>query len=299
MLLMEGREELSLVQAIKRFTQVTLDAGEADLTRSWAWGDYDSEGVRFAFFRTYEELRELAYSITQERMATNRAPTLAQRMLATYHAAFYDMQAALMGLSHNDVEREPSAGEWSVHLIVAHITSADVGFYVAVRHALDRWRAGDRTPAPVPAEVWEALIGLDEQSFANIIGGPWDDLRSYQQFFHQRVIDEFSSITDGELDLLSQYWETTPMSLRFRLGRFDSHLRQHKVQIDKALTALNLAPGEARNLLRLIHVALADVEGAGFGAQEIEAKLAPEYAAAIARRTDELAAILRNRRSSE
>ncbi|HEY3289886.1 MAG TPA: DinB family protein [Anaerolineae bacterium] len=292
MTLMKSNDELTLTQAVERFTHVTQNISEDDLARSWAWRDYDAEGVRFAFFRTYEELRELAQTILQERQATGRAPTLAQRMLATYHAAFCDMQAALIGLSHDDIERLPAPNEWSAHLIVAHITSADIGFYVAVRHSLDHWRSGDRTAAPLSPDVWESLIGLDEQSFTNIISGPWPDLRSYQQLFHQRVIGEFSSITDEELDLLSYYWESNPLSLRFRLGRFDSHLRQHTIQIDKALAALNLGPGEARRLLRLIHGALAEVEGAGYGAADIEAKLAHPFAVAIADRAAQLADIL-------
>jgi len=285
-------DAISLAQAVETFDQTTRSANEADLERSWAWGDYDSEGVRFAHFRTYEELRSLAVTIADVRAVSGHAPTQAQRILAQYHTAFCDMQAALIGLSAADAERAPADGEWPIRQVVAHIAGADVGFYVAIRHALDRSRAGDNTPAPIPVDVWEALIGLDEPSFDAVMSGHWSDLLSYQQFFHQRILTDFSTITDAELDLPSKYWENQPMSVRFRLGRFDSHLRQHTVQIDKTLIAIGHAPTEARRLLRLIYAALGEAEGASLGAPDIIAQLSVPVAHSINAKAVELAAIL-------
>ncbi len=50
----------SLAQSVETFAYLTQSLTDADLDRAWAWGDYESEGVRFAFFRVYEELRTLA-----------------------------------------------------------------------------------------------------------------------------------------------------------------------------------------------------------------------------------------------
>ena len=47
--------EINIVQAVEEFARVTQGAAAADLERPWVWGAYDEEGVRFAFFRTYEE----------------------------------------------------------------------------------------------------------------------------------------------------------------------------------------------------------------------------------------------------
>ena len=59
-------ESRPLAQAMQRFTAVTQTLADQDLEQAWSWGDYH-EGVRFAFFRTYEELRALAGALEGER----------------------------------------------------------------------------------------------------------------------------------------------------------------------------------------------------------------------------------------
>ena len=84
------------------------------------------------------------------------------------------------------------------------------------------------------------------------------------------------------------------MTVQFRLHRFDSHLRQHTVQVEKALDALGGPPSEARRLLRLIYAALAEAEGAllnapgtGLERQQEVARQIVERSAEIARLTEE------------
>ena len=77
----------SLARAIEQFAAVTQGAPDSELDREWAWGAYDSEGVRFAFFRTYEELRELAAKIAAERSAHGQATSTAQRASITSYSA--------------------------------------------------------------------------------------------------------------------------------------------------------------------------------------------------------------------
>jgi hypothetical protein len=79
---------------------------------------------------------------------------------------------------------------------------------------------------------------------------------------------------------------------RFRLHRFDSHLRQHTVQVEKTLVALGRGPSEARRLLRLIHAALAEVEGATIGAPDAGAAVCAYTATAISARADDIARLL-------
>jgi hypothetical protein len=125
-----------------------------------------------------------------------------------------------------------------------------------------------------------------------VLDGPLAGLQAYHEAFHQRVLDEFATITEAELAVSSLYWEKQEISLRFRLHRFDSHLRQHTVQIDKTLSALGRPPSEARRLLRLVYAALAEAEGATLGAPDVGAGLSREAAATIAARTHQIAAIL-------
>jgi hypothetical protein len=112
---------MTLAQTVEKFAQVVQGVPDAELDREWAWGDYDSEGIRFAFFRAYEELRELAVKIAIERAAHGPAVSSAQRILAQYHAAYRDLAVALLGITPDATERAPAEGEWRLREVVAHI----------------------------------------------------------------------------------------------------------------------------------------------------------------------------------
>lgn len=284
--------EALLVSAVEQFAALTLAAPDSELDRQWAWGAYDSEGVRFAFFRTYEELRELVARMAAERSAQGPPVSTAQRVLAQYHAAYRDLQAALMGVDADVARREPARGEWPVKDVVAHIVQADVGFYVVVRYALDRHRSGDGRPAGVPDQEWEVVVGQDGASVEAILEDPLEGIRTFYETLHERVLLEFINITEDELALPSTYWEGSEMSLRFRLHRFDSHLRQHTVQIDKTLAVVGHPLNEARRLLRLVYGALAEAEGASVGAWGVGGDLWRTTAEATAARAEEVAAVL-------
>lgn len=283
--------ETQLHSAVDQLAQLAQRIADPDLDRDWAWGAYDEEGIRFAFFRTYEELRELAALTATVRQAEGRGATTAQRILAQYHAAFRDLEAALLGLDDEAGNQAPAEGEWSVRETVAHIAGADAGFYGAVSFALARARGG-LPVAEIPDEAWDDLLGHDEETFTAVMDAPLAGIRDYHAAIHRRVLDEFAGITEEELSTPSMYWEGYALGLRFRLHRFDSHLRQHTVQVDKTLEAIGRGPNEAARLLRLIYAALAEAEGVCIGAWNVGAERRREIATEIEARTGEMAGTL-------
>ena len=66
----------TLAQSVETFAHLTQSLTDADLDRAWAWGDYDLEGVRFAFFRVYEELRTLAVKLAHRTRVERPFPLL-------------------------------------------------------------------------------------------------------------------------------------------------------------------------------------------------------------------------------
>ena len=122
--------------------------------------------------------------------------------------------------------------------------------------------------------------------------GSLSDLQSFHSDLHKRILTEFSEIDDAEVDKPSKYWEDEPMSLRFRMHRFDSHMRQHTIQVEKTLHMLGRVPSEAQRLLRLIFAALAQVEGVLIGIGRNNEDLLIESAARIDERTREIGNIL-------
>ncbi len=87
------------------------------------------------------------------------------------------------------------------------------------------------------------------------------DLAAYQKTFHERILTDFAGITAEELEIPSYFWEDELYTLRFRLHRYESHMRQHTVQIEKTLSLLGQDASEAQRLLRLVFAALAEAGG--------------------------------------
>jgi hypothetical protein len=178
-----------------------------------------------------------------------------------------------------------------VRKILLHIVGAEGSFYTVNHYAVERARAQDGRPLALSEEGWEAFWAGDPfESLQD--SGSFSEILAYFRQLHCRVLDAFTGISDPELEESAVFWEGTPLPVRFRLHRFESHLRQHTIQIDKALVALGLASGEARGLVRMVYAALADVQGYLIGAGEFGEPACAKLAAEIDRRTDEIEGIL-------
>lgn len=277
-----------LRSAVQEFAALVLPLSEKDLEQEWIWKDHDEEGIRFALFVTLQELRDLAVKLAASRFA----PTAAQHILSQYHAAYMDLQAALLGVSNEDAERAPAEGEWSVKRAYAHILGTDINFTIVVRYALERHRAGTWSPEKFSDEDADRLAGISDEEYLALIQGPLDGMIAYDRELHDRIIEEFSTITDQELSLPATFWEETRFPIRHRLQRYEAHFVQHTVQIDKTLAAIGQAPGESRQLLRKVYAALAEAEGLMIGTKKMDETAILATASSISERTREIRTLL-------
>lgn len=253
-------------QAVHNFAGMTHGLSDSDLNREWSWKDYD-EGVRFAFFRVYEKLRQLGARLGRSRSKSNQPLTTAQNILAQYHAAYRDLQAVLIGVSDADAARPPAEDEWPVRTALLHIIAAERTFFAINLDALQQRQGGEARPLEMSDEAWEAFWQGDEFDGLKK-GAPTSELMAYYDRLHGQVLAELAGIRDEVLGTPVVFWESTPMSLEFRLHRFDSHMRQHTIQIEKTLQAMHIPPTEAKRLLRLIYAALAEAEGFTIGLED-------------------------------
>lgn len=277
-----------LRQAVTDFAALMLPVSEKDLARNWKWKDHDGEGIRFAFFVTLQELRHLAVMLS----SALPKPTQAQHILGQYHAAYMDLQAAVLGVSRADAERSPAEGEWSVKRTYAHILGADIGFSAVVRYALEGHRSNHWKPDPIPEQEYPRLDGISDEEFEALRAGPFEDMLSFHRGLHTRMVEEFRTITDSELQLPSTFWEETRFPIQHRLHRYEAHFVQHTIQIDKTLVAIGLAPTESKRLLRRIYAALAEVEGIMIGTEKIDDAMILSTASSISERTNEIRSLL-------
>ena len=129
--------ELNLTQAVEKFALATCHLDDADLEREWTWRAY-SEGVRYAMFRTYEELRTLAAAMMTERTTKGAPITTAQHALAQYHTAYRDLQSILIGLDENLIDQVPARNEWPLRVILGHTIAAEREFFARIWFAVQQ-----------------------------------------------------------------------------------------------------------------------------------------------------------------
>lgn len=281
---------LNLANAITRFVNSTLAAADVDLERAWVWGDYD-EGLRFALFLTYQQLRELSVAIAARRLSAGLPVTQAQHILGQYHQAYRDLDAVLLGMDDLTAAGEPAPGEWSLSATLLHILRAARSFFAVCVYAQERNNSSEKRPLEMSDAEWDAFWSGD--NFTHIAeSGSFSELYAYWQGLHQRVLNTFLNTTDADLEAPSVFWESTPMPLRFRLHRFDAHLRQHTIQMEKALLLLGVEVTETRRLWRLIFSALAEVESLCLGVSNLGSELCEQQAEEIDTRSGEIEAIL-------
>ncbi|MCI0728106.1 MAG: DinB family protein, partial [Chloroflexi bacterium] len=263
------------------------ELSDEELDRPWAWREHD-EGVRFAHLGTYHELRDLAARLAAGRTATGRPITTAQRILGQYHAAYRDLEAVLLGVGEAELERPPAEGEWPLRRVLGHIIGGDRTFFALVYYALEGHRTNDGRPAEIGDEAYEAIAGTDERFKQVMENETLAGVMAYYQALHDRILEAMAGANEEEVEVLSTFWESQPQTIRYRLHRFDAHLRQHTIQVEKTLAALGRPPNEAKRLLRLVYNALAEVESALIGAWDAGRGERPALAALVAQRTDSL-----------
>lgn len=281
----------ALAEAVTALAETFQDARDEVLDSAWAWGPYDEEGVRFGLLRTIEDLRQLAAITEASRVRANDAVTETQRILGQHHRGFRQLQAILLGLDDESGATAPAPGEWSIREALAHVTRTESGFRVAITHALRCHRAGDEA-GEIPESAWAEILQRPFDEFDAIIEGPLSGLRPFLAEAEAMVLSHFADITDDELALTAHFWEPTPMPIRFRLHRFDSHVRQHSIQMEKSLDALGRTPTEARRILRIMYDALGEAEAASIGARSLHEGEVSAVATTIQARTAELAAAI-------
>ena len=272
----------TVTQAVEALVRKTIALSDDDMGREWKWGVYDEEGLRFALLMAHHELRDLAVRLAAAR---EREPAQAARILAQYHQAYRDLSGLLASVRTDDLDRVSAEGEWPVREVCKHMLGAEYGFLAVTRLGLERALA--RNASEPSDEEWNAFrapIAVDrDKATASIATADIEGIRNAFAEIHIRVLRELRDITDDQIEAPAWFWDGA-MPLRFRLHRFEEHLRQHTIQLDKTLLGIGRPPTEAHRLVRNIYNALADVEMERGAADDLRATLArtiAERAAAV------------------
>ena len=277
-----------LTQSVENFAALMLPLSEKELGHKWTWKSHDKEGIRFAFFVTLQELRQLAVTLSTPSTSLRTNPTPAQHILGQYHAAYMDLQAALLGISDETADLIPAEGEWSIRKVYSHILGADFGFTAIIRYALELHQAKKWSNSPIPESEYPRLYAISEKEYDQLTDSPLSEMLAYHRDLHNQIVKEFASIKNGELDLPAAFWEETPFPIQHRLHRYEAHFVQHTIQIDKTLTAIGQVPSESKLLNRKIFAALAEAEGMMISTEKMDDTVILETASSIEERTKEI-----------
>ncbi len=254
----------TVTQAVEALVRATVDLPDAEMDRAWVWREYDEEGLRFALLMAQHELRDLAVRLAAMRPAQ---PSQAQRILGQYHHAYRDLTGALAGVRDEDLDRVPKKGEWPLREVIEHMLDAEYGFLGTVQYARDPDRPADEEEAGDRWPTWRKEHGY---AAPGSVPGGIADVRNAMFEIHRRVLRELGDMSDKDLEKLAGFWDGLK-PIRFRLHRFEAHIIQHTIQVDKTLEWLGRAPTEARRLVRVLYRDLAGVEMLsldGFGQRE-------------------------------
>jgi hypothetical protein len=132
-----SREKLdAILTEIRALRDQTLaefnDLTEADFllpTTDARWSD-----LRRALLRFGDHVREHANQIEGIRAQTDRLPTMPQRMLAEGEHAWGKLLAATVGLTDDDLDREPPEG-WTILRTLDHIRQTETYYRDLIRAA--------------------------------------------------------------------------------------------------------------------------------------------------------------------
>ena len=134
---MSTQELATKLTEIRRLREETLEVltqmSEADFdipTEMPRWTE-----VRRVLLRFGDHMREHANQINGLRAATQRDPTMPQRILAESEIAWGLLLAAVVGLTDQDLDAKPSDGGWSVREALDHISKTEGSYLRVVQEA--------------------------------------------------------------------------------------------------------------------------------------------------------------------
>lgn len=283
-------DETGLWPAVAELSDVMQGLADEVLDQEWTWRDHD-EGLRFALLGSMHELKDLAVDLQQVRQEAGLPLSTAQHVLGQYHSAYRDLQAVLLGVNDSELDIPPAPDEWALRRVMGHIIGADLTFYVLVHFAVV-WQREGLTPRKVMGDEADSLVGTEEAFKETIDKQGLAGICAYYDAFHWQVIEDAAGWDEEDLAAPSVFWEKEPLPVRYRLHRFDAHLRQHTVQVEKTLAGIGWQTNEARRLLRLVYGALTEAEGQLIGAQDIGLARRQETAKIIELRAKEIRELL-------
>lgn len=230
---------------------------DSALTYAWAW-DGNAVDVRYGFYRMLELLE--AATSQASRAMTGSASSEARDAVAATTVARWELHGILATLAEADLDADPGGGEWTIRQTLGHIIGGQRGYawgsayWLSVRdqpRPAGSWRAPEELFAGMPSDDDEAA-------------GTLADVRARLDDVLDGTSSRYATLTTDEMGVMGG-WSGFPVTLRFRMWRWPSHIEEHTVQVEKTLDMLGRRQTEVQRLVRLIARAFGRLEATAFG----------------------------------
>jgi hypothetical protein len=245
-----------------------LDLREIDddsLENPWRWRPDDPRDadVRYAFYRAYEMLQDAAVTIGRGRaMAGDDQPGPAVPVIAAASAARWDLHGLIHGLREEQLDAEPGGNEWTVRRTLGHIIGGQRMYGWSTGWWLERCRAGGSVPDRIPEEEWPLLPREEDEAAGSSLA-----ILARLDGLLDADAARFAGLDEGELSCPAR-WAGLPVDVAFRLGRWDSHIREHTIQVEKTMVMTGTHPTEAGRIVRLVAASWGRLEAMVYGRPE-------------------------------
>jgi hypothetical protein len=228
---------------------------DSALERPFTWRDVEHD-VRFGLYRAAETV-EAASADLEVALAGLPARPAATVITAPSTNARWALQGRLAALDDSVLDTVAKDGEWTLRQTLGHTVGTQRGFGWVSRWWLSIPLGPDR-PKQIPADVLaQADIDLPSEDDEGL--GSLDEIRARLDFVLDEWALRFASFDEGALAVPASYGGSQ-VDIRFRLGRWGSHIYEHTVQIDKTLAWLGHQPGEVERIVRDLHTAWGRLE---------------------------------------
>jgi len=227
------------------------------LTSLWVW-DGNDINIRYAFYRALEILESATGEVAQAVGALESSE--AREAVALTSAARWDLQGILAGLSDADLDADPGGGEWTIRQTMGHIIGGQRGYAWGSAYWISvRDEAKPDGPRRAPDELFASMPEDDEEATGSLA-----DVRRKLDDIVDATSTRFATLSTAEMDAAGG-WYGFPVTVRFRMWRWPSHVEEHTIQVEKTLDMLNHRATEVERLVRVNHRAFGRLEALVFG----------------------------------
>ncbi|WVV48950.1 hypothetical protein THH46_10970 [Pseudomonas sp. NA13] len=296
----DGIAQTAIAREVRRFCNTLIQVPDHELMADWpgvqgegGWAHY-TDCLRELCLGIYQMLLDVATETAQKRAAQGRGLSRAQMIIRDWQISFRDLQASLIGLKGPEYDQQHLHQNYTlgkqrtIRNNIVHCVMAE--FWA---HSCYTFDPGSQPDGHPPLQGRQPGVAQLEDTWPGPYNfGSIQSLLTLWEKRHQQLVEEFSGITDTELDASLNWWEDSPISVKFRLCRLGWHFHDHAAVVETICQRIGHERSETELLAKLLFNALGRAEGEMVGLSRDEQQaLFASAASQLKTRSDELARV--------